>query len=83
MLVIEPVLGSPTATPPPEPSPHTPDPVQHGLPTSLPPRPTLILTRQKHKEQQRWTAEPVRFRHGRAHDRAAALAGVTRDSIYI
>jgi hypothetical protein len=37
-LVIEPVLGSPTTPRAPHPSKRRPDPVQHGPPTSLPPR---------------------------------------------
>jgi hypothetical protein len=63
-LVLEPVLASPTTTRTPRPPKRRHDPVQHGPPTSLPPRPTLILTRHKHKEQKRWT-------------RAAALPAAT------
>jgi hypothetical protein len=41
----------------------------------LSPALTLTLTRHKHKEQKRWTEWPEHW--------AAALAGVTRDAIYI
>jgi hypothetical protein len=58
-LILEPVLATPT-TRTPHPPKHRPDPLQHGLPTSLP-APTLTLTRYKHKEQQRST-EPARHR---------------------
>jgi hypothetical protein len=47
MLVIEIVLIGPTTTPPPQPCPHTPDPVQHGQPPLL--RPTVLLARPHNK----------------------------------
>jgi hypothetical protein len=64
VLVIELMLIGLTASPPPKPRPHTPDPVQHGPPTSLPLGATLTLAREKHKEQSCLT-EPDRSRASR------------------
>jgi hypothetical protein len=58
VLVVEVVLVGLTATPPPDPCPHTPDPVQHGPPTSLPPRPTLTSPERSTRSSNRAGSAP-------------------------
>jgi hypothetical protein len=51
MLVVELMLVGPTTPPPPEPCPHTPDPVQHRQPPLL--TPTVLLARPNKQGQHR------------------------------